>query len=89
VIKSLGAVASSMVCRDVYYPGAKHLVEILQLLIPGIDLVRSCHVLFVVVQLIFCDRMIPRKQYVSDLTDDPNLVLTAAELLAVYNSIPS
>jgi hypothetical protein len=29
-----------MVSRDVYYPGAKHLIPILQLLIPGIDLVR-------------------------------------------------
>ncbi|KDQ54765.1 hypothetical protein JAAARDRAFT_71570 [Jaapia argillacea MUCL 33604] len=38
VIKALGAVAPSLVCRDVYYPGAKHLIPILQLLIPGIDL---------------------------------------------------
>jgi Proteasome-substrate-size regulator, mid region len=40
VIKALGAVASAIVSRDVYYPGAKYLVPILQLLIPGIDLVR-------------------------------------------------
>jgi proteasome activator subunit 4 len=39
VIKALGAVAPAIVSRDVYYPGAKHLVPILQLLIPGIDLV--------------------------------------------------
>ncbi|KAF8203239.1 hypothetical protein BJ912DRAFT_842338 [Pholiota molesta] len=38
VIKALGAVAPSIVSRDVYYPGAKYLVTILQLLIPGIDL---------------------------------------------------
>ncbi|KAF9535513.1 hypothetical protein CPB83DRAFT_841889 [Crepidotus variabilis] len=38
VIKALGAVAPAIVCRDVYYPGAKHLVPLLQLLIPGIDL---------------------------------------------------
>ncbi|KAF8807238.1 hypothetical protein BYT27DRAFT_7232792 [Phlegmacium glaucopus] len=38
VIKALGAVAPAIVSRDVYYPGAKHLVPILQLLIPGIDL---------------------------------------------------
>ncbi|KAF8887958.1 hypothetical protein CPB84DRAFT_1816581 [Gymnopilus junonius] len=38
VIKALGAVAPAIVCRDVYYPGAKHLVPILELLIPGIDL---------------------------------------------------
>ncbi|KAF9472467.1 hypothetical protein BDN70DRAFT_886944 [Pholiota conissans] len=38
VIKALGAVAPSIVSRDVYYPGAKYLVSILQLLIPGIDL---------------------------------------------------
>ena len=41
VIKALGAVAPAIVSRDVYYPGAKHLVPILQLLIPGIDLVRN------------------------------------------------
>jgi len=40
VIKALGAVAPAIVSRGVYYPGAKHLVPILQLLIPGIDLVR-------------------------------------------------
>ncbi|KAJ7655130.1 hypothetical protein DFH06DRAFT_491600 [Mycena polygramma] len=38
VIKALGAVAPAIVSRRVYYPGAKHLVPILQLLIPGIDL---------------------------------------------------
>ncbi|KAF8640852.1 hypothetical protein AX17_000500 [Amanita inopinata Kibby_2008] len=38
VIKALGAVAPALVSRDVYYPGAKYLVQILQLLIPGIDL---------------------------------------------------
>ncbi|KAJ7130046.1 hypothetical protein C8R43DRAFT_1025561 [Mycena crocata] len=38
VIKALGAIAPAIVSRKVYYPGAKHLVPILQLLIPGIDL---------------------------------------------------
>ncbi|KAH9921997.1 uncharacterized protein BXZ73DRAFT_91690 [Epithele typhae] len=38
VIKALGAVAPALVCRDVYYPGAKHLFPILELLLPGIDL---------------------------------------------------
>ncbi|KAJ3917772.1 hypothetical protein F5877DRAFT_79643 [Lentinula edodes] len=38
VIKALGAVAPAIVCRDVYYPGAKYLIPILDLLIPGIDL---------------------------------------------------
>ncbi|TDL28808.1 ARM repeat-containing protein [Rickenella mellea] len=38
VIKALGAVALAIVSRKIYYPGAKHLVPILQLLIPGIDL---------------------------------------------------
>ncbi|RDB28522.1 Proteasome activator complex subunit 4 [Hypsizygus marmoreus] len=38
VIKALGAIAPAIVSRDVYYSGAKHLVPILQLLIPGIDL---------------------------------------------------
>lgn len=41
VIKALGAVALALVSREIYPPGAKHLVSILQLLIPGIDLV--CH----------------------------------------------
>jgi proteasome activator subunit 4 len=40
VIRALGAVAPAIVSREIYYPGAKHLVPILQLLIPGIDLVR-------------------------------------------------
>lgn len=38
VIKALGAVAPALVCRHVYYPGAKHLLSILELLLPGIDL---------------------------------------------------
>ncbi|KAI0274846.1 hypothetical protein BC834DRAFT_814888 [Gloeopeniophorella convolvens] len=38
VIKALGAIAPALVSREVHYPGAKHLVPILQLLIPGIDL---------------------------------------------------
>ncbi|KAK0456353.1 hypothetical protein EV421DRAFT_1699087 [Armillaria borealis] len=38
VIKALGAVAPAIVSREVYYPGGKYLVPILQLLIPGIDL---------------------------------------------------
>ncbi|KAH8120571.1 ARM repeat-containing protein [Phellopilus nigrolimitatus] len=38
VIKALGAVALALVSRDIYYPGAKHIIQILDLLIPGIDL---------------------------------------------------
>ncbi|EGN99641.1 hypothetical protein SERLA73DRAFT_159863 [Serpula lacrymans var. lacrymans S7.3] len=38
VIKALGAVAPALVSREVYYPGGKYLIQILQLLIPGIDL---------------------------------------------------
>jgi len=41
VIKALGAVAPAIVSRDVYYEGAKYLVPILELLIPGIDLVNT------------------------------------------------
>lgn len=41
MIKALGAVAPAIVCRDVYYAGAKHLIPILELLLPGIDLVRQ------------------------------------------------
>ncbi|KAF5337122.1 hypothetical protein D9611_003196 [Ephemerocybe angulata] len=38
VIKALGSIAPAIVSRHVYYGGAKHLVPLLQLLIPGIDL---------------------------------------------------
>ncbi|KIY51373.1 hypothetical protein FISHEDRAFT_37518 [Fistulina hepatica ATCC 64428] len=38
MIKALGAVVPALVSRQIYYPGARHLVLILQLLIPGIDL---------------------------------------------------
>ncbi|KAF8587302.1 hypothetical protein K439DRAFT_1645895 [Ramaria rubella] len=38
VIKALGAVALTLVSRDIYYPGSKHLLPILELLLPGIDL---------------------------------------------------
>ncbi|KAG8927367.1 hypothetical protein FRC02_008250 [Tulasnella sp. 418] len=38
VIKALGAVALALVSRDVYYAGSKHLLNILELLLPGIDL---------------------------------------------------
>ena len=43
MIKALGAVAPALVSRNVYYPGAKHLLQILELLIPGIDLVSNSH----------------------------------------------
>ena len=45
VIKALGAIAPAIVSRKVYYAGAKHLVPILELLIPGIDLVSFADVL--------------------------------------------
>ncbi|KAG8932798.1 hypothetical protein FRC01_012282 [Tulasnella sp. 417] len=45
VIKALGAVALGIVSRDVYYGGAKHLVQVLELLLPGIDAV-SQHIKF-------------------------------------------
>ncbi|KAH9947692.1 hypothetical protein B0H21DRAFT_737636 [Amylocystis lapponica] len=38
VIKALGAIAPAMVCRGVYYSGAKYIIPILDLLLPGIDL---------------------------------------------------
>ena len=41
MIKALAAVAGAIVSRDVYYPGAKHLLGVLDLLVPGIDLVSS------------------------------------------------
>ncbi|KAF8649879.1 hypothetical protein AX16_005641 [Volvariella volvacea WC 439] len=38
MIRALGAVSPAIACRGIYYPGAKNLVPLLQLLIPGIDL---------------------------------------------------
>lgn len=38
VIKALSAIAPAIHSREIYYSGAKHLITILQLLIPGIDL---------------------------------------------------
>ncbi|KAG8908485.1 hypothetical protein FRB99_005843 [Tulasnella sp. 403] len=38
VIKALGAIALGIVSRDLFHAGAKHLVHILELLLPGIDL---------------------------------------------------
>ena len=40
VIGALDAVAQALVSRDTYYAGSKHLVPLLQHLLPGIDLVR-------------------------------------------------
>jgi proteasome activator subunit 4 len=40
IIKGIGAVSTCMTSRSLYYPGAKHIAPILELLIPGIDLVR-------------------------------------------------
>ncbi|KAG8874746.1 hypothetical protein FRB97_005668 [Tulasnella sp. 331] len=39
VIKALGAISIGLVSRDLYYGGAKYLLQILELLLPGIDLV--------------------------------------------------
>ncbi|KAG8866672.1 hypothetical protein FRC20_007837 [Serendipita sp. 405] len=38
IIKGLSAVCTGMTSRDMYYPGAKHISPVLELLIPGIDL---------------------------------------------------
>ncbi|PVF98837.1 hypothetical protein CPB86DRAFT_757643 [Serendipita vermifera] len=38
IIKGLGAVSMCMTSRSLYYPGAKHIAPILELLIPGVDL---------------------------------------------------
>ncbi|KAJ6627245.1 hypothetical protein B0H10DRAFT_1941394 [Mycena sp. CBHHK59/15] len=58
VIKALGAAAPAIVSRRVYYPGAKYLVPILQLLIPGIDLLHTTEFIVEVSQYImFADAM--------------------------------
>ena len=44
MIRTLTAVGVSIVSREVYYPGAKDLMNILDLLAPGIDPVRVCSV---------------------------------------------
>ncbi|KAG1826229.1 uncharacterized protein BJ212DRAFT_1444172 [Suillus subaureus] len=38
VIKALSSIVPAIVSREIYYPGAKHLITILHLLVPGIDL---------------------------------------------------
>ncbi|GJJ09449.1 hypothetical protein Clacol_003672 [Clathrus columnatus] len=38
IIKALGAITLSLTSRDIYHPGSKHLLPILELLLPGIDL---------------------------------------------------
>jgi hypothetical protein len=45
IIKGLGAVSMGMVSRSMYYPGAKYIAPVLELLIPGIDLVRRPQIL--------------------------------------------
>ncbi|KAG6902315.1 hypothetical protein C0995_001694 [Termitomyces sp. Mi166 len=81
VIKALGAVAPAIVSRNVYYPGAKHLVPILQLLIPGIDLLCTAAFLVEVAQFI----------KFGDLTindESPPALLDAEPTLPVENSVP-
>lgn len=41
MIRALTAIGAAIVDRNVYYPGAKNLMPILDLLVPGIDPVRS------------------------------------------------
>jgi proteasome activator subunit 4 len=41
VIKALSSIVPAIVSREIYLPGAKNLITILQLLVPGIDLVSS------------------------------------------------
>jgi len=63
VIKALGAIAPAIVSRSIYYPGAKHLVALLQLLIPGIDLASSL-VFPKKASLINVPRMTQQRRYV-------------------------
>jgi proteasome activator subunit 4 len=39
IIKALDAIAVALVSQEVYPPGAKHLIDLLDMLLPGIDLV--------------------------------------------------
>lgn len=39
IIGALAAVTAGLTSRSIYYPGAKHIMPVLELLIPGIDLV--------------------------------------------------
>jgi proteasome activator subunit 4 len=67
IMKALGSVGLGMVSRDIYYPGAKHLLPVLELLIPGIDLVSSFDRL-VVISVHFFDRMTPPKLFAQPLS---------------------
>ncbi|KNZ79712.1 Proteasome activator complex subunit 4 [Termitomyces sp. J132] len=87
VIKALGAVAPAIISRNVYYPGAKHLVPILQLLIPGIDLNDPNKTLCTAAFLVEIAQFIK----FGDLTvnDEPRPTFLDAEpTLPVDNSVP-
>ncbi|KAJ7785985.1 hypothetical protein B0H16DRAFT_1488812 [Mycena metata] len=81
VIKALGAVAPALVSRKVYYPGAKHLVPILQYLIPGIDLndpTKTLHTTEFLVEIsqyiMFADTTHERPESASRPTSPPSLI---------------
>lgn len=87
VIRALCAVTPAIVCRDVYFAGAKHLVLLLQLLSPAYDLV-SLNLYCDVMILYRCDRMIQwktvRKTFLSLANSEYSITS-----LAVYYSISS
>ena len=60
VIKALGAISVALVSRDLYYPGAKHLLPILELLLPGIDLVSDAWWRMCVRKLTTCPERPPK-----------------------------
>ncbi|KAJ7042558.1 hypothetical protein C8F04DRAFT_1076309 [Mycena alexandri] len=81
VIKALGAVAPALVSRKVYYPGAKHLVPILQYLIPGIDLndpTKTLHTTEFLVEIsqyiMFADTTHEQPESASRPTSPPSLI---------------
>ena len=60
IMKALGSVGLGMVSRDIYYPGAKHLLPVLELLIPGIDLVSPLVCLVVISTHLYYRTTLPK-----------------------------
>ncbi|KZP32253.1 hypothetical protein FIBSPDRAFT_907345 [Athelia psychrophila] len=77
VIKALGAVAPTIVSRDVYYPGAKHLIQVLQLLVPGIDLNDPSKTLCTTAFIVEISQYI----MIGDLSSAPDASMTHADIV--------
>jgi hypothetical protein len=87
IIKALGAIAPAIVSRQVYYAGAKHLIPILQLLIPGIDLVRLLRLSRIVTYTTLQND--PSKTVDKCLLPDRNSLLNRQPHSVMHHGLPS